>query len=73
MHVRLMADVKDDFILRAVKYAVQRDSQLNDAQIGRKMSPLLRNGVNNDLPNLAGELIELINIQFFEIFRPGKP
>ena len=55
VRIALMAYVPYDFIVRRLKYPVQRDSQLDDAEIGRKMAAVFGNRVKNHLANITGK------------------
>ncbi len=55
MHVALMADVPNDPVGGQVQHLVQRERQLDDAQIGSKMAPVLRADRNEHVSNLLRE------------------
>ena len=53
-----MADVPDDLIFRGVEHAVQRQGQLDHAQIGAEMAAVLGTRVDQNGPNFAGEYVD---------------
>ena len=38
MNITLVSDIKNDFVIRHMKHTVQRECQLDDAQVGCEMS-----------------------------------
>lgn len=54
VHIGLMANVKYDFVLRAVKHFMQRQSQLNDPQVGGKVTARPGNRLNHQFADFLG-------------------
>ena len=61
--VGLVADVPDDAVLRRIEHRVQRDRQLDGAEVGREMPPGLRHGFEHEGAQLVGQLLELAAIE----------
>lgn len=70
MRINLMADVKDKLVRRTVERPVQRDCQLYVAQIGCQMASLMRNRIDNRLPQFGSQFIQLLDVQTLYILRP---
>ena len=69
MHIALVADVKDQLVLRNVKNPVQGDGQFHHAQVGGEVAARMRNRLDQKRAYLAGELLEFVHAQVFEIPR----
>src|SRR5215470_10319456 len=69
MNVNLMADVPNEFILGSIENVVERQGQLDNAQIGPKMAAV--SGQNGDqfMPDLLGKLLQLRQRQFLDVQR----
>ena len=59
MHVGLVAGVEDDRIVRRVEYPVQRQRQLDDAEVGSKMASGRGDFVNQKLADLHGQIAQI--------------
>ncbi len=59
MHVGLVPGVPEDSILRAVEDAVQRQGELDDAQVGAEMSTGFGDSSNKELADLLGEAAQI--------------
>ncbi len=59
VRVGLVADVPDDPVVRRVEDVVQRDRQLDRAEVRREVAAGLRDGLDDELAQLAGEHLEL--------------
>ena len=57
--VRLMADVKNEAVTRAVKHAMQRDDELDATKRWRKMAAMQRCRRNHLGTQLEGQTIKL--------------
>ena len=60
VHVALMADVEDKFVLRRVEDAVQRDGQLDDAEVRPEMSAGLRKDLDQFVAHFLRELRQIL-------------
>ena len=65
--IGLVAHIPYDLVFRGIKYVVQGDGQLHNAQTGRQMAPRLRHGLHNFLPDFSSERFQFLQVQFFEI------
>ena len=54
--VGLVAGVKDDGVLRRVKDPVQRDGELDNAQVGAEVSARARHGLDEEVSDLLRQL-----------------
>ena len=59
VRVGLVADVPDDPVVRRVEDVVQRDRQLDRAEVRREVAAGLRDGLDDEFAQLAGEHLEL--------------
>ena len=57
--VGLVAGVPDDRVARAVEHAVQRQRELDDAQVGREVPARLGDVLDQELADLGRESFEL--------------
>ena len=69
MGIALVPYVKDQAIPGRVKHPMDGYCQLHHAQIGRQMSAGLGHAPDEKRPQLPTELLHLLVIQFFYIFR----
>ena len=69
MNIGLMPHVEHNAILRLAEHILQRQRQLNHAQIGRKMPTLLQHCIDQQRANLARQPLHLLNAQLFQILR----
>ena len=69
MHVRLVARVKNDRVLRGSEHPVQSDRQLNDAQVRAEMPAGTRHVVNQEPANFRGQFVQLIAFQATQLPR----
>ncbi len=63
MRIALVTDVPHDAIVRRVEDVVQRDGQLDRAQIRRQVAPRLRDGFEHEGAQLIGQGAELATVQ----------
>ena len=56
VHVGLVAGVEDDRIVRRIEHPVDRQRQLDDAEVGPQMPPGSSHLVDQKLANLAGQI-----------------
>ena len=54
MYIGLMANIKDEFIPWAVEHFMQRQGQLNDPQIGGKVTACPGNRLNHQFADFLG-------------------
>ena len=69
VRIGLMAHVPDQPVMRGVEHIVQRDGQFHRTQIGRQVPPGTRHGVQNELPQLVGQLGQLLPLQRAQVGR----
>ena len=69
IRVALMADIQKDFILGRAENPEYRDRQLHDAQVGGQVPAVLGNRLEDFLPDLLGQKIQLGSVQLFYICR----
>src|SRR5580658_1232619 len=69
MPVGLMSDVPYQLVIRRVENVMQCHCQLYHAQTGRKMPAMDAHRINNKLPELVAELLQLLPAQFLEVGR----
>ena len=62
-----MADVPDQPVGRRVEDVVQRDGQLDDAEARAQMAAGHRHGIDGLLPQLVGELPQLLGLQAAQV------
>ena len=65
--VTLMADVEDELIPRRIEDAMQRDGQLNDAEIWPEMSAGLRENLDEGFAHLLRELWKVLFVQRLDV------
>ena len=63
MHIGLVSDVEQQPILRGIEHALDRDGQLDDAEIGREMPAGLCDVLHQKLPQLFTKLLQLLCVQ----------
>ena len=69
MCVALMADVKDQPVAFGVEAAVQRDGQLDDAEVGGDMAACLRKGIDKKAARFRAKAQKFRFGQSFDIVR----
>ena len=60
VRIGLMADVPDQAVARRVEHPMQRDGQLDHAEAGAQMPAGDRDGVDGLLPQLVGDLNQIL-------------
>jgi hypothetical protein len=55
----LVAGVPEDRVVGRIEHTVQRQRQLDRAEIGPEMAPGFGDGLNHEVTDLAGQLIEV--------------
>ena len=70
VHVGLMAGVEDDRIVRRVEYPVQRQRQLDDAEVGSEVASGRGDFVDQKLADLGGQIAQ---IRLGEVLQIGGP
>jgi len=61
MSVSLMADVPNKAVARGVKDVMHRNRELNGTQAGTCMAADTRTGVDNELADLVGDLLQVFD------------
>lgn len=69
MGIGLMADVKDQIVLRSVEHIMQTYNQFHGAKTGRQMPRIVRAAPDDVVPDLAAERSQFLYIQSPEVFR----
>ncbi len=69
MHIALVAGVEEDLVLRRVEDPVQGDGQLDHAEVGPEVSAGLGDGVDEERPDLFGELLQLLGGEPVQVTR----
>ena len=59
VHVGLVAGVPDDGVGRRVEHPVQRQRQLDGAEVGPEVAAGLGHGLDDEVADLAGEIVQL--------------
>ena len=67
--ISLVADIPYKLIIRRVENVMNGNSQFNGPQAGTQMAGVMRNHINNVLPNLAAQYWKIIILQLAQIFR----
>jgi hypothetical protein len=67
VHVRLVAGVEDDAVLGRVEDPVDRDGELDHAQVGSEMAACPRGGLDQEIADLGGEAGELVLAEFLQV------
>ena len=67
MHVRLVAGVPDDRVLRRVEYAVKRKRELHDPEVRREVTAGFGDVLDEKRSNLSRKLSELLLVQSLQI------
>src|SRR5262249_19757028 len=69
VRICLVANVPEDLVARGVEQAVEGDGQLAGAEVGAEMPADLTDRVDDQLPRLLGELLELVVGELPQILR----
>ena len=69
MHVRLVAGVKNDRVLRGAEHPVQADRQLDNAQVRAEMPARARHVVNQERANFRRQFVQLLAFQATQLPR----
>ena len=64
-----MPGVENELVARRVEYVVQRQGQLDDAQIAAEVAADRRDHFDDALPNLLRQLWQLLAVEFAQIGR----
>jgi hypothetical protein len=67
MGVRLMAYIPDDLVLRAFEHAMYSNGQFYSTQAGGQMPAVGTYHLNDSVPNLGGELLQLLKGKVFQV------
>ena len=71
VHVRLMAGVPQDGVVRRVEDPVQRQRQLDDAQVRAQVSAGGVDALHDELADLGGEDLQLLGIEPLDVGGAG--
>src|SRR6202011_5778700 len=71
VHVRLMARVEDDRVVRRIEYAMKRQRELDHAEVGPQMPAGGSHLVDQVLADFVGEVGELPRRKGWKIWGPG--
>ena len=69
MDVGLVAGVEEDLVLRGVEDPVQGDGQLDHAEVGAEVAAGLGDRVDEEGPDLPGQLVQLLRAEPVQIAR----
>ena len=69
VRVALMRNVEDDAVARRVENAVERDRELDDAEVRRDVSAVFRGDGDDAFPQLARQLRQVLRRKLFQIRR----
>ena len=69
MHIALMADVENQFILRRMKDTVNRQGQLHHTQVGRQMAAVPGHGADQLFPDFLRQGIQFLQRQRLQVLR----
>src|SRR5260370_24467748 len=67
VHIDLMAYVPDKFVLRRLESVMERDGQLDHAQIRAEMAAIPGQAFDEFQANLLRQLLELLQCQFLDL------
>ena len=67
VHIRLVAGVPDDGVLRAVEHPMQGKSELDHAEVGREVPACLCDLLDEERTYLGGKLRELVLVQPLQV------
>ena len=65
--ISLMADIPDDLVDRRIEGGAQRHRQLHDAEAGPDVAAGLRDDIDQPLPDLVGQLLQLLRRQGLDV------
>jgi hypothetical protein len=71
VHVRLVPGVEDHRVVGRIEYAVQRDRQLDDPEVGAQVTACACDVLDEEAADLVRELLELIDAQRVEVAGSG--
>ena len=69
MRITLMSNIEHKPIASRIIDAMDRHGQLNRAEIGRQMAARLRDGFNQEFPNLPAKRLKFFTLYFLYVFR----
>ena len=69
MHVRLVARVKNDRVLRGAEHPVQADRQLDDAEVRAEVPTRTRHIVNQEPADFRRQFVQLLAFQTTQLPR----
>ncbi len=73
VHVGLVPGVEDDPVLRGVEDPVQRQGQLDDAEVGAEVAAGAGDLADQEVADLGGQLVELGVGEVAQVTRAGDP
>src|SRR6266850_5529315 len=69
MDIDLMADIPNKFLYGRVENIMERNCQLDHAQVGTKVTSAFGKSSDEFIADLLGELMQLFEIQLFDVHR----
>ncbi|MNR58549.1 hypothetical protein D3C85_1795770 [compost metagenome] len=69
MRIGLVAHIPDDAIVRRVEHLMQRQRELDGAQVGRQVSARFGYRLQHEATQFVRKLLQLATIQPFEVCR----
>src|SRR3954462_2846299 len=67
VRIRLVAGIEDDLIARRIENVVQRQRQLDDAEIAAEVADRVRDPLDDAVADLFRELVKLLAVQLAEV------
>ena len=67
MHVALVADVHDETVTRGIEYAMQRNGQLHNAEVGSEVPAGLRENFDQLIAHFLSELRQILFTKPFNV------
>ena len=69
--IGLMAHVPDDAVHQEIKFVKERHRQFNGAEIGAEVAAGFADGINEEIAELGGELLQLGSREMPDLLRRG--
>jgi len=69
VHVGLVTDVPYKFVMRGAETPMQRDGEFHHAKVGAEMASVFRQAVNQFLPDIIRQALQLIQSQLLDVLR----
>jgi hypothetical protein len=71
VHVGLVTGVEDDLVARGLEDPVDRERELDDAEVGAEVAAAGRARAHQLVTDLRGQLVELAVVELAQVLRPG--